>query len=253
MRRTAFVSVLSSICAIVLVILCADQALAAHPLITDDTGTQGTGKLQLEANGDYANDNGDSEATLGVTLSAGVRDTVDIVLGVPYVFISEKGDTGDRDHENGLSDISLELKWRFYEKDGFSFALKPGFTLDTGDEEKEMGDGQPAYHLFFITTKELEPFTVHLNLGYVKNRRELRDIWHYSLAGEFAAGKALKVVGNVGGETDTDRSSSVSPVFLLGGIIYSVRENLDIDFGVKTGLNKAEPDYAVLAGMSMKL
>jgi len=252
MRRTVFVSALRSIWAVFFVAVFAGQALAAHPLITDDTGTQGSGKLQLEVNGEYANDNGNSETTLGVTLSAGVRDTVDIVLGVPYVFITEKDDAGDRVHENGLSDMSLELKWRFYEKDGLSFALKPGFTLDTGDEEKEVGDGRPAYHLFFITTKELEPFTLHLNLGYIKNPKELRDIWHYSLAGEFEAGKALKVVANIGGETNADRSSAVSPIFLLGGIIYSVRENLDIDFGVKTGLNKAEPDYTVLAGLSMR-
>jgi len=253
MKRTVIVSALNSICAVFFVAVFAGKALAAHPLITDDAGTQGTGKLQGEVNGEYANDNGNSETTLGVTLSAGVRDTVDIVLGVPYVFISERDDSGDRVHENGLSDISLELKWRFYEKDGLSFALKPGFTLDTGDEGRGLGDGRPGYHLFFISTKELEPFSVHLNLGYSKNRKELRDIWHYSLAGEFEAGKALKVVANIGGETNTDRSSSVSPVFLLGGIIYSVRENLDIDFGMKTGLNKAEPDYTVLAGMTYRL
>ena len=252
MRRTVIVSALSSICAVFFVAVFAGQALAAHPLITDDNGTQGSGKLQLEVNGEYANDNGNSETTLGVTLSAGVRDTVDIVLGVPYVFISENDDAGDRVHENGLSDMSLELKWRVYEKAGLSFALKPGVAVDTGDEEKGLGDGKLSYSLYLITTRELAPFTVHLNLGYIKNRRELRDIWHYSLAGEFEAGRALKVVANIGGETNADRSSSVSPIFLLGGIIYSVRENLDIDFGMKTGLNKAESDYTVLAGMSMR-
>lgn len=29
---------------------------AAHPLITDDTGTQGAGKVQIEANGEYGSD-----------------------------------------------------------------------------------------------------------------------------------------------------------------------------------------------------
>jgi Putative MetA-pathway of phenol degradation len=252
-RRTVFVSALSSIWAVLFVAVFAGKAFAAHPLITDDAGTQGAGKMQLEINGEYANDNGNSESTLGVTLSAGVRDTVDIVLGVPYVFSSGKDDAGNHVHENGLSDISLELKWRVYEKDGLILALKPGVAVDTGDEEQGRGDGKPSYSFFLIATRELAPFTVHLNLGYIKNRRELRDIWHYSLAGEFEAGEALKLVANIGGETNNDRSSAVSPIFLLGGIIYSVRESLDIDFGVKTGLNKAKPDYAVLAGMSMKL
>jgi hypothetical protein len=31
-------------------------SLAAHPLITDDAGTQGKGKFQLEVNGQYEHD-----------------------------------------------------------------------------------------------------------------------------------------------------------------------------------------------------
>jgi len=136
MRRTVFVSALGSIWAVLFVAVFAGLAFAAHPLITDDTGTQGSGKLQLEVNGEYANDNGNSETTLGATLSAGVRDTVDIILGVPYVFFTEEDDTGDRVHENCLSDMSLELKWRFYEQDGLSFALKPGVAVDTGTRRR---------------------------------------------------------------------------------------------------------------------
>jgi hypothetical protein len=252
MRKAVIVSVLSSIWAVFFVAVFAGQALAAHPLITDDTGTQGSGKLQLEVNGEYANDNGNSETTLGVTLSAGVRDAVDIVLGVPYVFISEKDDTGDRVHENGLSDMSLELKWRVYEKAGLSFALKPGVAVDTGDEGKGLGDGKPSYSLYLIATQELAPFTVHANIGYILNRKEMRNIWHYSLAAEYAAAENFRIVGNIGGETNPDEESAVHPLYLLGGVIYNASESLDLDCGLKTGLNKAEADYSVLAGMTYR-
>jgi hypothetical protein len=33
------------------------------------------------------------------------------------------------------------VKWRFYEKDGLSFAIKPGIILPTGEEDKGLGDG----------------------------------------------------------------------------------------------------------------
>ena len=36
-----------------------------------------------------------------------------------------------------------------------------------------------------------------------------------------------------------------------GGIIYSLRENMDLDFGVKAGLNDPAPDLVFLAGMSV--
>jgi hypothetical protein len=35
------------------ILLIASPSWAAHPLITDDTGTQGKGKFQLELNGQY--------------------------------------------------------------------------------------------------------------------------------------------------------------------------------------------------------
>jgi len=37
----------------VALLLIAYPSWAAHPLITDDTGTQGKGKFQLELNGQY--------------------------------------------------------------------------------------------------------------------------------------------------------------------------------------------------------
>ena len=39
----------------------AGNSYAAHPLISDDPGTTGTGKFNLEANAEYATDSGDSE------------------------------------------------------------------------------------------------------------------------------------------------------------------------------------------------
>ncbi len=227
-------------------------AYAAHPLITDDTGTQGKGKFQIEVNAEHANDNGNTETALGATLSAGVLDNVDIVIGAPYVFLSEKDDTGHRRHEDGISDLLLALKWRLYENEGLSFALKPGVTLATGDADKGLGDSKSTYSLFFITTKELEPITLHLNLGYILNRSELRNIFHYSLAAEYAAAKSIKIVGNIGGETNPDRESNTHPFFALGGLIYKVTDSFDIDFGVKAGLNKAEPDYTLLAGIAFR-
>jgi hypothetical protein len=224
------------------------NAHAMHPLISDDAGTTGTGKFNLELNAEYANDNGDSETQIAATLSAGIRENIDLVASVPYVFT--RIDEGARTlKEDGLSDITLEIKWRFYEKDGFSFALKPGITLPTGDEGKGLGDGKASYSLHFLTSKEFEPVTLHLDLGYIRNGEELRDIWHYSLAAEYAVSKPLTLVANIGGETNPDRESNVHPLFLLGGMLYKINENFSVDFGLKTGLNKAEADYTVLTGI----
>ncbi len=235
-----------------LTFLFVSNSYAVHPLITDDTGTQGKDKFQLEVNGEYSNDNENTTTEISATFSAGIRDNIDLVVRLPYQFLRNKGEEGIKTSDNGISDMSIELKWRFYEKDGLSLALKPGIIIPTGDENKGLGDGKISYSLFLIKTKEMEPFTFHFNLGYTKNKKELRDIWHYSLAGEYKVTKPLRIVANVGGESNPDRGSHVHPLFLLGGVIYSVSENFDIDFGVKTGLNKAEADYALLAGITLR-
>lgn len=231
---------------------------AAHPLITDDTGTQGKGKFQLELNSEFSHEDEDGAIEeafkLASVLTYGLADTVDIVLGIPYQHVRLKED-GAKQTENGLSDISLEFKWRFYEKDGLSLALKPGITLPAGDEDKGLGAGQFTSSVFFIITKEVEPWAFHLNLGYIRNENkadERKNLWHASVAAAYGLAEKLTLVGNIGIERNTDRNVNTHPAFVLGGLIYSLSDNLDIDFGVKAGLSRPETDYSVLAGLAWR-
>lgn len=251
------------------VVLCwSGLAFAAHPLITDDTGTQGKGKFQVEVNSEFTYDKKTSEGVtvketggeIATIISAGVMDHMDIVVSLPYQWVKVREDGEITSDVEGISDISLEIKWRFFEKDGLSFALKPGITLPTGNEKKSLGNGRPSYGLTFITTKEIEPWAIHLNLGYTRNEYKLqedkdanrKDIWHVSLAGEVEVIKNLKAVTNIGIERNSDKKSNKHPAFILGGIIYSISENLDIDLGIKRGLNKQETDNVILVGIALR-
>jgi len=243
---------------LLMIVVLAGTAFAAHPLITDDTGTQGKGKFQFELNGEYRHESEDgaTDNTTAVAgmLSYGATDKLDIVLGIPYQSIRTK-DSGDTNSEDGISDVSIELKWRFYDSDGLSFALKPGTTFPTGDEGKGLGAGKMTYSMFFIATKEIKPWAVHLNLGYIRNENngdERKNLWHASVAGEVEVMKNLKVVGNIGIQRNTDRTVDIHPAFILGGVIYSITENFDIDFGIKGGLTKPEANYRVLTGITWR-
>ena len=243
---------------VIFIVLCwSGRAFAAHPLITDDAFTQGKGKFQFELNGEYSHKNEcfvvEDEAEIAATLTYGVNDQIDVILGIPYIYEREKN--SETTTNNGFSDTSVALKWRFYEKAGLSLALKPGVTLPTGNDEKELGSGRVTYSVFFIATKEIALFAFHLNLGYKRNENkvdERDDLWHASLAGEMKISKKLKAVANIGVETNSDRCSSIDPVFIIVGIIYSIRENLDVDFGIKSWLNNLDTDYAVLAGLTLR-
>lgn len=236
------------------------HAYSAHPLITDDTGTQGSGRVQVEVNSEYSWDREygvkEKAGEVATIISYGVWDNIDLVFGIPYEVIDTKDlATNERDKVRGVGDASFEIKWRFYEKDGLSLAIKPGISLPTGDYDKGLSNGRVGYGGFFIVTDEIKPVTLHLNIGYIRNEskdEQRRDIWHASLAGEYEADEHLKIVGNIGIETNPDLASKTDPAFALVGFIYSVTENFSFDMGYKYGLNKPEADNTFLAGVTFK-
>jgi hypothetical protein len=254
----------------VLTMLWSVPAFAAHPLITDDTGTQGKGKFQLELNGEYVkneeNNAGITEKETGGTIAAaltyGIDDNVDIIVGFPWQWSTLRENGSMMSNDKGIGDTSIDIKWRLLESKAheLSLALKPGITIPTGDEAKGFGNGKISEGMMLIVTREWQHGVLHCNVGYTHHNYEeeleseimKKDIWHASLATELNMADNLRAVGDIGIETNQDDTSDTHPVFLLGGIIYSATENLDLDFGVKGGLNKAETDTIILAGFSVK-
>jgi len=247
-------------CWLALALLAPRHALAAHPLITDDTGTQGDrGRFQLELNGELSSHRRalggvevkESARELAAIVSMGVLEEVDLVVGVPWASSDVRENGALVAADTGLGDTSVEVKWRFLEVEGFSLAVKPGLAF---------GGGNYALGATLIATQALGPFTVHANGSFTRNEFKLKedrdasrgDIWHGSLAAVLEVMQGLQAVANAGVETNGDRSSNVWPAFALAGAIYSVTDRLALDLGVKFGLNEAEPDLTGLAGMALR-
>jgi hypothetical protein len=257
MRRSTVVGVLIMLAAV------PGIAMAMHPLITDDAGTQGKGKFQIEVNASYGTDKvadagvsvKTTERTLVANLTYGATDSLDVFIETPYVAWRATADGAVLGSERGVSDVAIGAKWRFFEKDGLSFALKPGITVPNGDEAKGLGTGKAGYSAYLVTTKEFEPAAVFLNIGYIRNENKIdeeKNLWHVSLAGTYEVIKKMKLAANVGMEKNADKAADQDPLFGLVGIIYSVNDDVDLSFGVKRGLNDAETDLTLLAGVTMR-
>lgn len=254
--------------AILVLFLWTASAQAGHPLITDDAGTQGKGSFQVEINVEYSLDRESEAGTdivekayeAAITLSYGIFNNADLVVGTPYQWIKTEEGGLPSTWQDGIADVSVELKWRFYDKDGYSLAVKPGISVPTGDEGNGLGNGRVSYSIFFISTRESGRWAFHVNGGYMRNEFSLdedesvnrRDLWHFSVATELAATDALTLVANVGIEANPERGMNTPPAFVLGGAIYSLNEHADVDFGVKVGLNRPETDVSILAGITFK-
>lgn len=244
------------------VVALSGTAFGAHPLITDDAWTQGKGKFQIEFNQEYGwekeTDGGvttrERGAELEWVLSYGIVDSVDLVLALPYSW-TRVDEGGEVLKNRGIGDLTFEVKWRFYECGGFNLAVKPGIAFPTGNENDGEGTGKVGATGFLIATQELEPFSFHVNLGYMRNENDFgeeRDLWHASIAAEWEVVKDLSWVANLGLEGNPDPDDDTPPAFAITGLIYSIYENLDVDAGVKFGLTDPETDIAVMTGIAFR-
>jgi hypothetical protein len=243
-------------------------ALAAHPLSTDDTGTQGDRGRQLELTAEHGRDASssggatslDHAGQAGVTLALGIGDAVDLVVGLPTAWGRSRLDGALVSEQVGVADASAEVKWRFFTRGGFSAAVKPGLSLPTGDPRDGLGSGRPGYGLTLIATQEAGPVTLHANAGwshadfvFPEDAATVhRDGWSASLAAASQVAGDLQLVAEVGAATPADRGATTWPAFALLGAVWSPLEQLDLDAGVRAGLNDAETDLTVLAGAAWR-
>ena len=88
-------------------------AYAAHPLISDDSGTQGAGNWQLEVNTDHTRTRDDGQTAwarqLNTTLTRGVTDELDVAANLPLQRNSASGEPA----QSGVADVTVQAKWRF--------------------------------------------------------------------------------------------------------------------------------------------
>lgn len=230
---------------------------AAHPLITDDAETIGRGNTEIEVNGEYERlkNHGMKETTIifGSTVTYGLVEDGDLAVSFPYLFTHAKYDRTER--ERGFGDVLIECKWRFYGKNDLSLALKPGLLLPFGDDGKGLGTGKAAYQIFAIATKELKPFLVHVNAGYLLNKNRLderEDLWHLSLAGEAPIGENLTAVANVGMDRDPDPAHHREQSFILGGLIWALTKSVALDGGIKYSASGSVHSWSLLTGLTFQ-
>lgn len=241
----------------------ASLVFAAHPLATDDAGTTGARKFQLETSAEFGWDKQDNvkstSQSVGVSLCAGVLDSLDLVLAYPFTWQQVKDNNATVLDNSGLNDLTLEMKWRFLEYGPASFAIKPGIIFPTGSRDKELGNGRHGYGVTLISTVEFKPVAVHVNAGYLRQlyvsedrSANREDLYSLSLAGVFEVAKAVQLVAALDTATNPDKSSDTWLAAITGGAIYSVNDSLDLDLGVKSGLTKPETDFTILTGLTFK-
>ena len=240
-------------------------ALAGHPLATDDAATQGEGRSQLELTAARGWDRPapasvDDSAQAAASLARGLDDRVDLVIGVPTAWGRSRVDGAVVASSAGVADAGVALKWRVLEAGGFRAAVKPALTFPIGDARRGLGTGRPGYGLTLIASQAAGPVTVHANAGYAwadfarpEDAAGTRHgTWTVSLAAAAQVAPALQLVADVGTASPAARGAGAWPAYGILGAVWTAGASLDLDVGVRGGLNDAETDFAFLAGAAWR-
>src|SRR6266851_5190253 len=228
---------------------------AAHPLISEDTATQGRGNFELEIGNAWTRDGSDRSFELGPQLSYGILPQLDAILRPTWLDQRSTID-GEVFHARGVGDTAADLKWRFFERDKLSLAIRAGVNGPTGDADRGLGSGKPTYHGLLAASIDLAPIAVHANIGYTRNRAdsvERRDLYHASAAAVWTVNTSWRLLlAELATDTNVDKTQSVWPSVVRVGAIYTVKRGFDIDVGYQTRLNHAAPSQALLVGVTVR-
>jgi hypothetical protein len=216
--------------AIFLLWLVPGLAQALHPLATEDTGTQGAGRYELEL-GAEATRHGAGEAQ--AELAWGARDDVDLSVSL------------------ARRRAALSLKWRFAESGDASFALRPVLILPTG---REAGSARSTAGAFFIASWSREAHSVHAHLGHTRARNTPGERVHrteLALAYVLDSGARWKLAAETWREANPARRAPALR-YAAAAVVYAAGPAFDLDFGLRRGLNAPAAERALLAGATFR-
>lgn len=208
------------------------HAYAFHPLITDDTGSQGAGGNQLEIGTDHGRSEGATARAVGVTYTRGIADSLDLFIGAAY----------QTSVPNGWGNVGFGAKWRFHEDAAsrFSLALKPEILLPVSraDEADGLGNGKTSYGVTLIASRETGFGELHFNAELARNNYKVddpdvrKDFWRVSVAPVWAVAEGWKLALDIGLQANEDRSQDATMGFVELGVVYCPNDAVDLSLGV---------------------
>lgn len=219
-------------------------ALALQPLITDDTGTQGSGGNQIEASytGLRSTSAGATDKAGGIaaTYTRGVGEELDLFVTGSYLRLRPAGSSA----AYGAGTPSIGAKWRFMgtEEDDTRLGVKPEIFFPINGSEREadgFATGNVSGRLTFLLEQKV-PFGVVLVNAFV-GRNRLHGIFDgsgdstttgLSLAPIWEVSEEWRLALDMGQSYQRGGGSTTIGHYLEAAAIYSVDKDLELALGV---------------------
>lgn len=228
----------------VVVVCLSGSAWALQPLVTDDTGTQDTGNQQLEWSYTHERSTQSGARALAKEQAAvytyGAASNLDVYVG---------GVRLQGDDARGWGNTVVGAKWRFFETESHSWALKPEWAMPVSGaaEQQGRGTGRSSGALTLIYSRNMPFGAVHFNAGVAQDRfknpsADAGDTRYtrYSVAPVWDVAPDWKLTLDVGQEQARSGGATGRTRFMQVGAIWAVREDLDWAWGWLNSQDNAE-------------
>jgi hypothetical protein len=233
----------------------AAAAHAAHPLISEDTATQGRGKLELELGAAITRDQGGRIIELDPQLSYGALDDLDLILRPSVLWLT--GDAADAvGRRRGFGATALDVKWRPLEWSAWSVGTRAGVDLPTASDG--VAPRQPGTHALVMATYGSDAVMATANVAYVHAPRDAtaptrrRDIVRLSAGTLVTVRSGLRLAADIAAMRATDATDRGWPAVAVLGAIISLPGGPDVDAGYQLPLNARAPSGAWLVGATLR-
>ena len=236
-----------------------------RPDATESPYTVDAGHFQVELSFlEYTHDRSDGVETNGLSVlpanfKVGLLNNVDLQLIMnPYQNVLIRGD-GVHERLDGFGDTEVRLKWNWWGNDSGKTAggVMPFVRFPTGV------DGLSDHHveggvIFPLAVNDLPGgFDLGTMAEFDFNRNAADDGYgvdfvhtitlHHKLGSERLDGY-IEYAG-----TSPIDTGGTYEAFFDTGLIFLVRQNVQLDCGVNVGLSDSAPDFTVFAGMSVRI
>jgi hypothetical protein len=172
----------------------------------------------------------------------GISDSAEFELTVPYVYNYE-------DSLDGMEDISLGFKHRFYEegKYGPSLAYLVTASINNGRDEFST---QGRFGAGLIVSKRVGPFEGHFNFLFKRPGTGALQNEITFLGGiEFSAAHNFKVLGEILARS-SHFSNEYDQVEARFGYRFRTTDSIYTTFGLGVDLKRRSPEYRILISLS---
>ncbi len=232
-------------------LLAATPAFAVSPLVTDDADTVDRGQLQLNTGWQFSRTASTKSSAIPLNPVYGIAARGEFGLTFGYQWRNEAGHEAD-----GLTDLTLETKWRLLGKadDNFKVSARFDLKLPTAPDESSLGTGKPDADLALIATRTWGKTSLDWNIAYDAvdlSRGDFRDDrWFLGQAVRQQLNDRWTLIGETYATFPQGRAGAPANFNFDGGAQFALRENITLSLLVGSASGRNSPDLTSYLGLS---